>query len=97
MYIGLDKDPWTEYFKKTVIVEPEWKEFWTTGTMSADVSPGRITPARNDSDSPSAINFWVDHVMFYEGEYEPTVYNPNQAVTPIGKLSTTWAMVKAQY
>jgi hypothetical protein len=36
----------------------------------------------------------MDGVRFYEGEYEEPEFNPDQAVMPHGKLSTTWGSIK---
>ena len=96
MCIGQANDPWGTWLNKTFNVGTEWEEFWTTGAVPEDVEVGRITPARNEAGFTD-INYWVDDVKFYEGEYVPTeVDGEKAAVSSRSTLATTWGDVKAR-
>jgi len=96
MCIGRAASPYETWLNKTFTVETEWKEFWTTGAVPEDVTPGRITPARNEGGFTD-INYWVDDVKFYEGEYVPTETEVDKvAVFSRSTLATTWSKVKTQ-
>ncbi len=82
--------PKQEHVLKTVLVETEWKEYWAT----LITSPKDVAVKVGVRGGP-AVNFWMDGVRFYEGEYEPTeIGGPRIAVDPRSKLSTTWATLK---
>lgn len=89
MTVQLNGVPWTRFTEKAIVIDTEWKEEWTTFTspLNGEVS---IQPTRNNG---SLVNYWVDGVRFFEGEYEP--YLPDQAVSRAGKLAVKWAAIKA--
>lgn len=88
MYSEIPVDPWTKVPNKVVTVSTEWKEYWATGIPPA---PTVVIGFKNEG---SKVDYWIDGVRFYEGEYQPTI--PSQAVAATGKLSTTWASIKKQ-
>ena len=94
--IGEAGDPWGTWLSKTVNVGTEWEEFWTTGVMPVEVPVGRITPARNNAGF-SDVNYWMDDIKFYEGEYVATEIEVDKvAVFSRSTLATTWSKVKTQ-
>lgn len=84
----LGEGPWTGYGEKEVTMTTEWAEYHTTAEIPEVVDPGTITFHIAYSD----INFLIDNVMWYEGEYVPSV-TPT-AVQPSDKLATSWADIK---
>jgi len=79
-----------EYVGKRFIVGTDWKEYWGTFKAPKNLIVG--VSLRNTTYHPT-VNYWIDCVRSYEGIYRPT-FRP---VELIGKLATTWAVVKAQY
>lgn len=81
-------------FCKTSTMNDEWNEYWHTGTSTwTDAAWVHFTPNRVKG------SIWLDHFRVYEGQYIPEKdigQKPKIAVTPGGKLATTWASVKAQ-
>ncbi len=92
MYAELQVDPWTKVPSGTANVGTEWKEFWATGVpIAAAVGIGF-------SNRGSKVNYWIDGVRFYAGEYVPTeVDGIQQAVKPGSKLTTTWGRIRTVY
>jgi hypothetical protein len=83
--------PKQEHFEKTVLVGTEWQEYWATFTSPKDVA------AKVGLRGGPAINYWVDVIKFYEGEYVPTEIDGQRiAVFPRSRLATTWATLKAR-
>ncbi len=53
---------------------------------------GIVNPATRNNGT--LVNYWVDGVRFFEGEYEP--YFPDQAVSSAGKLAVAWGGLKVK-
>jgi len=51
---------------KVIAIGTEWKEQWGTFTALQDAEV-KIQPARNTC---SDINYWLDGIRFFEGEYQ---------------------------
>lgn len=92
MYAELQVDPWTKSPSGTANVGTEWKEFWATGL------PAAAAVGIGFSNRGSKVNYWIDGVRFYAGEYVPTeVDGIQRAVTPGSKLATTWGSIRTGY
>ena len=84
--------PWTLFMEKRVTIGPEWEEYWVTGSPAQD-----MTVQISVCDTGVVAHYWLDNVKFYEGEYVPTdTGESDQQVAALGKLSTTWAGIKAR-
>ena len=82
---------WELFMEKQVTVQTEWAEYWVTGSPMND-----MTVQISICNTGGIMNYWMDTAMFYEGEYEPTELDGiDQQVAAAGKLSTTWAGIKA--
>jgi hypothetical protein len=83
--------PKQEHFEKTVLVGTEWQEYWATFTSPKDVE------AKVGVRGGPAINYWIDLIKFYEGEYVPTEIDGQRiAVSPRSRLATVWGALKAR-
>jgi len=83
--------PKQEHFEKTVLVGTEWQEYWATFTSPKDVE------AKVGLRGGPAINYWIDLIKFYEGEYVPTEIDGQKiAVSPRSRLATVWGALKAR-
>lgn len=83
--------PKQEHFEKTVLVGTEWQEYWATFTSPKDVE------AKVGVRGGPAVNYWIDLIKFYEGEYVPTEIDGQRiAVSPGGRLATVWGVLKAR-
>lgn len=85
----LGADPWTGYGSQAFTMTTEWVEYHTVAEIPEVVDPGTITFHIAYAD----INFWIDNVKWYEGEYVPSAVT---AVQPSGKISTCWAKIKTR-
>jgi len=90
MYAELQVDPWTKSPSGVANVVTEWKEFWATGL------PAAAAVGIGFSNSGSKVNYWIDGVRFYPGEYVPTG-GIQEAVAPGNKLTTTWGRIRTVY
>jgi len=89
MYAELQVDPWTKSPSGTANVGTEWEEFWATGL------PAAASVGIGFSNRGSKVNYWIDGVRFYPGEYVPTdIEGFQKAVTPGSKLTTTWGSIR---
>ena len=92
MYAELLVDPWTKSPNLAVNVGTEWKEYWATGVPPAG------TVGIGFSNQGSKVNYWIDGVRYYAGEYVPTKNEGGtKAVTPRSKLTTTWGSIRTGY
>ncbi len=92
MYAELQVNPWTKSPSGTANVGTEWEEFWATGL------PAAAAVGIGFSNRGSKVNYWIDGVRFYSGEYVPTEINGViKAVTPGSKLTTTWGSIRTGY
>jgi hypothetical protein len=81
--------PKQEHFEKTVLVGTEWQEYWATFTSPKDVE------AKVGVRGGPAVNYWIDLIKFYEGEYVPTEIDGQRiAVSPGSRLTTIWGVIK---
>jgi hypothetical protein len=81
---------WDLFMENQVNVTTEWAEYWVTGSPAQD-----MTVQISICNTNGIMNYWIDNVMFYEGEYVPTELDGlDQQVTAPGKLATTWAGIK---
>jgi hypothetical protein len=85
----LNGDPWTRFVEKTITIDIQWKEEWATFIAPQDGEVS-IQPTRN---TDSKVNYWVDGIRFFVGEYEP--YAPAKVVSNPGKLSIKWGFMKS--
>jgi hypothetical protein len=92
MNVKQDGGDWRSYISKTFSVGTEWEEFWFTFQAQED-APSMMLEFNN---SNSLVNYWIDGVRFYEGEYEPYIPPEPKAVEAMGKLLTTWAGIKGE-
>ena len=90
--VQLNGAPWTRFLEETITIGTEWQEIWATftSTENGEVS---IQPTRNTG---SDVNYWVDGVRFFEGEYEPYDSVPS-SVSSAGKLAAKWGAIKTQH
>ena len=93
MNVKQDGGEWRSYISETFSVGTEWEEFWFTFEAQED-APSMMLEFNNSS---SLVNYWIDGVRFYEGEYEPYIPQEPKAVEAVGKLLTTWAAIRMQY
>lgn len=83
--------PKQEHFEKTVLVGTEWQEYWATFTSPKDVE------AKVGVRGGPAVNYWIDLIKFYEGEYVPTEIDGQRiAVSPRSRVATIWGAIKAR-
>jgi hypothetical protein len=62
----LAQDPWTAYGEQVITMTDQWKEYSvTTPVFATDTTPGNITFHIGFA----AVEFWIDGVRFYEGDY----------------------------
>lgn len=80
---------WDQYKEKEVTVSIEWQEHWFTFEAAETMT----VVAEFKNMDRSIVNYWVDTVRFYEGEYEPTEIE--QAVAAYNRLISIWAAIKA--
>ena len=83
---------WTVCSQKTVSVGTEWQEHYLTFTAQQDADALAGLCFNNTG---SDVSYWIDNVWFYEGEYVPASPFVDQAVMSAGKISNTWAAIKA--
>ncbi len=90
----LNQDPWTGLFRvKDLPVTTEWTRMHHTFEAKATLNP--VVFLFSFVDSKTTI--WLDHVRFYEGEFdEEDIVGKPQAVNPADKLATTWGILKMQ-
>ncbi len=92
MYAELQVNPWTKSPSGTANVGTEWEEFWATGL------PAAAAVGIGFSNRGSKVNYWIDGVRFYPGEYVPTeIDGVQRAVAPGNKLTTTWGKIRTVY
>ncbi|MFC1718157.1 carbohydrate binding domain-containing protein [Candidatus Poribacteria bacterium] len=87
--VQLNGAPWTRFADQEIAVDTEWQERWVTFTATQDGEVS-LQPTRNTG---SSVNYWVDGIRFFEGEYEPPVIGPS-SVSSAGKLATKWGAIK---
>lgn len=87
MYAELQVNPWTKSPSGTANVGVEWEEFWATGI------PAAAAVGIGFSNRGSKVNYWIDGVRFYAGEYVPSE-GVQRAVAPGDKLATAWGALK---
>ena len=91
LYVQLERDPWTVYANKQVTVGEEWEEYWVTFEQPETAMPVRVWFLNTGSD----IDFWVDGVRVFVGEYAPTEIGGIRALSmTTEKIATTWAAIK---
>ena len=84
--------PWNEYARQTINLSETWKEFFITFKMPMDDVSSRAGIIMGGQ----KIDAWFDHIRLYEGEFVSDIEGAEpQAVEPAGKLTTTWASLKA--
>ena len=73
----IDGAPYTGYGEQTITINSEWQEYHvTTGVLASNVDPASITFHLGFS----AVDFWMDDVKWYEGDYVPSIRG--QATVP---------------
>lgn len=88
----LSQDPWTGFGAQEFTMTEEWEEYYiTTPMMPDDIDPASLT----FHIGYAPVEFWMDGVRFYEGEYEEPEFTPVRAVKPHDKLSSTWGSIKS--
>ncbi|MFC1718158.1 carbohydrate binding domain-containing protein [Candidatus Poribacteria bacterium] len=92
MTVQLNGAPWTRFVEKTIVIGTEWEEKWAVFTVPIDAEVS-LQPTRNTG---STVNYWVDGVRFFEGEYEPYDFG-QKAVSSVGKLAAKWGAVRSLY
>ena len=90
MYAELQIDPWTKSPSGTANVGTEWEEFWATGL------PAAAAVGIGFSNRGFRVNYWIDGVRFYAGEYVPSE-GVERSVASGGKLTTTWGRIRTVY
>ena len=90
-FIDHINEPWPLGPDKIFEVGTEWQEYSVTSV------PVPLAGSLQISNAPdgSRVNYWIDGVRFYRGEFQPTI--PPKAVSATDKLTTTWGTIKAQY
>jgi hypothetical protein len=90
----LNQDPWTGLFRvRDLPMTKEWTRIHHTFEAKATLFP--VVFLFSFVDSKTTI--WLDHVRFYEGEFdEEDIVGKPQAVKPADKLATTWGILKMQ-
>lgn len=90
-FIDHINEPWPMGPDKIFDVGTEWKEYWVTSIPAALAGSLQITNAPEGS----RVNYWIDGVRFYRGEFQPTI--PPRAASAADKLATKWGTIKTQY
>ena len=94
VWVGMEADPWAVLgVDENIELESEWQEYHFTFPASKDYDNTRLSIQLAGSPEP----VWVDHVRFYEGDYEEEDFEEimkQRSVTPVGKLSSTWGEIK---
>ncbi len=90
-FIDHINEPWPMGPDKIFDVGTEWKEYWVTSIPAALAGSLQITNAPEGS----RVNYWIDGVRFYRGEFQPTI--PPKAVSSADKLATKWGTLKTRY
>ena len=90
-FIDHINEPWPMGPDKIFDVGTEWKEYWVTSVPVALAGSLQITNAPDGS----RVNYWIDGVRFYSGEFQPTI--PPRAVSITDKLTTMWGTIKTRY
>ncbi len=90
-FIDHINEPWPLGPDKIFEVGTEWQEYSVTSV------PVPLAGSLQISNAPdgSRVNYWIDGVRFYRGDFQPTI--PPKAVSATDKLTTTWGTIKAQY
>lgn len=90
-FIDHINEPWPMGPDKIFDVGTEWKEYWVTSI------PAALSGSLQISNAPdgSRVNYWIDGVRFYRGQFQPTI--PPRAVSITDKLTTTWGTIKTRY
>jgi hypothetical protein len=95
VWVGMETDPWTTLGPSEIIeLESEWQEYHFTFDAQGSFDNTRL--AIQLASSPETV--WIDHVRFYEGDYEEEDFDEimqQRPVTPAGKLESTWGNIKS--
>ena len=95
VWVGMEVDPWSTLGpSETIELESEWQEYHFTFDAQESFDNTRL--AIQLASSPETV--WVDHVRFYEGDYEEEDFEEimrDISVTPAGKLATTWGQIRS--
>ena len=67
----------------------DWQEYHFTLEASKDYDNTRLAIQLGGS---TVTPVWIDHEMFYEGDY---VSDNISAAEPIGKITSTWGSIKS--
>ena len=96
----MNHDPWSNVFRiENVPITTEWEvqHHTFTAEMDDDNMVFLFSFSRGSNKNPVAV-MWIDHVRFYEGEFdeEDLAGKPPKAVAPDGKVTETWGMIKSR-
>lgn len=96
----MNHDPWTNVFRvENIPVTTEWQvQFHTFEAPFKDDNMIFLFSFSRASNQNPLVPMWIDHVRFYEGEYEEETLEEMQprAVSPRGKLAETWGHIKGK-
>jgi hypothetical protein len=98
----MNHDPWTRpdpFQVENIPVTTEWQvqhQIFKAGFSDTNMV-FLFSFSKASNKNPTTI-MWIDHVRFYEGEYEEEdlLGESDKAVTPGGKLTASWGMVKLE-
>jgi len=96
----MNHDPWTNVFRvENIPIATEWavQHHTFTATVDDENMVFLFSFSRSSNLNP-LVTMWIDHVRFYEGEFEEEdlLEEPVKAVTLDGKIAGTWGMIKSE-
>ncbi|HIE29215.1 TPA: hypothetical protein EYP66_18235 [Candidatus Poribacteria bacterium] len=89
----MNHDPWTRAFQvENIPITAEWQvKFHTFKAVFGDNNMIFLFSFSKASNQNPKVTTWIDHVRFYQGEYEEeNLSEKSKAVTPDGKLPLTY-------
>jgi len=100
MDLLMNHDPWTNTFRvENIPVATEWAvQHYTFTSLFEDENMVFLFSFSKSSNLNPLETMWIDHVRFYEGEFEEEdlTGESSKAVNLDGKIAGTWGMIKSQ-
>ena len=96
----MNHDPWTRVTQaENIPITTEWQvQFHTFEATLADDNMIFLFSFSKASNLNPKATTWIDHVRFYQGEYEEEdLSQQSQPVQPTAKLPALWGQMKQRY